>query len=288
MKTIPLRLIRKHSALALSSVLVPWLAAAGPSRSAHGPGRAAEAQSRSLELSRPIRPWEFLCAVGTRAGLLGNEAGRMEAWVYPLKLLRDFRLQFHTEGRVLPAETLARTLITRPESSTIVYTSDTFSVRETFFVPVNEPGAVISLEVETEFPLEIEARFLRDFQLEWPAALGGTYSSWDKDQRAFYLGEETKKFAAFVGSPTATEARGEYQTNYSESAVNSFRLGVTNKGKDTKLIVIAGSLDGRPQAEATYKKLAGGYTDLLRASAEYYKQYLKDTVSVESAWCKEL
>src|ERR1700758_4592183 len=123
----------------------------------------AEEHAHALELSRPVRPWEFLCAVGTRAGLLGNEAGRMEAWVYPLKLLRDFRLQFHTEGRVLPAETLARTLITRPESSTIVYSSDTFSVRETFFVPVNEPGALISLEVQTEFPLEIEARFLRDF-----------------------------------------------------------------------------------------------------------------------------
>src|SRR5713226_1377159 len=270
-----------HRALALVCALIPWLAVAGPSRSAHGTGRAAEGVSPSLELSRPVRPWEFLCAVGTRAGLLGNESGRMEAWVYPLKLLRDFRLQFHTEGRVLPAETLARTLITRPESSTIVYTSDTFSVRETFFVPVNEPGAVISLEVETEFPLEIEARFLRDFQLEWPAALGGTYSSWDKYQRAFYLGEETRKFAAFVGSPTATQERGEFQTNYSQSAVNSFRLGATNKGKDTKLIVIAGSLGGRPQAEATYKKLAGGYTDLLRASTEYYKQYLNDTVSVE-------
>src|SRR5882762_1042826 len=241
----------------------------------------AEQRAHALELSRPVRTWEFLSAVGTRASLLGNEAGRMEAWVYPLKLLRDFRLQFHTEGRVLAAETLARTLITRPESSTIVYTSDTFSVRETFFVPVNEPGAVISLEVETEFPLEIEARFLRDFQLEWPAALGGTYSSWDKDQRAFYLGEETKKFAAFVGSPTATEARGEYQTNYSESAVNSFSLGVTNKGKDTKLVVMAGSLDGRPQAETTYKKLAAGYADLLRASTEYYRKYLADTVSVE-------
>jgi GH15 family glucan-1,4-alpha-glucosidase len=281
MKTTPLRLVTKHFAAALASALIPWLAAAGPSRSAHGTGRPPEDRSHSLELSRPVRPWEFLSAVGTRAGLLGNEVGRMEAWVYPLKLLRDFRLQFHTEGRVLPAETLARTLITRPESSTIVYTGDTFSVRETFFVPVNEPGAVISLEVETEFPLEIEGRFLRDFQLEWPASLGGTYSSWDKDQRAFYLGEETRKFAAFVGSPTATEARGEFQTNYSESAVNSFRLGVTSKGKDTKLIVVAASLDGRPQAETTYKKLATGYADLLRASAEYYRKYLNDTVSVE-------
>jgi glycogen debranching enzyme len=281
MKATPLRLARKSFAIAAASALIPWLAMARPSHSAQGTGRAVEAQSRPFELSRPVRPWEFLCAVGTHAGLLGNESGRMEAWVYPLKLLRDFRLQFHTEGRVLPAETLARTLITRPESSTIVYTGDTFSVRETFFVPVNEPGAIISLEVETEFPLEIEARFLRDFQLEWPAALGGTYSSWDKDQRAFYLGEETKKFAALVGSPTATEARGEYQTNYSESPVSSFRLGVTNKGKDTKLVVLAGSLDGRAQAEATYKKLAAGHAELLRASAEYYTRYLNDTVSVE-------
>src|SRR5258705_1624514 len=245
------------------------------------PAAPAQQHAHALELSRPVRIWEFLSAVGTRAGLLGNEAGRMEAWVYPLKLLRDFRLQFETEGRALPGESLARTIIARPESSTIVYTGDTFSVRETFFAPINEPGAIISLEVETEFPLEIEASFLRDFQLEWPGALGGTYSFWDKDERAFYIGEETKKFAAFVGSPTATEDRREYQTNYSESAVNSFRLGVTSKGKETKLIVIAASLEGRLQAEAAYKKLAGNYSDLLRASADYYRKYLNETVSLE-------
>ena len=219
--------------------------------------------------------------MGTRAGLFGNEAGRMEAWVYPLKLLRDFHLDFHSEGRVLPAETLVRTVIVRPESSTLVYTGDTFSVRETFLVPVNEPGAIILLEVETEQPLEIEAQFLRDFQLEWPAALGGTYSFWDKDQRAFYLGEETKKFSAFVGSPTAAEDRGEYQTNYSASSINSFRLGATAKGKDSKIIVIAGSLEGRPQAEANYKRLSASYRDLQRSSAEYYRKYLSRTVSVD-------
>src|SRR5256885_3633468 len=174
-----------------------------------------EEHAFSMELSRSVGPWEFLSAVGTRAGLFGNESGRMEAWVYPLKLLRDFHLRFETEGRVLPAETLARTVFTRPESCTIVYTGDTFSVRETFFVPISEPGALISLEIDTEFPLEIEASFLRDFQLEWPGGLGGTYSFWDKDQRGFFLGEETKKFAAFVGSPTASEDRREYQTNYS-------------------------------------------------------------------------
>ena len=87
--------------------------------------------------------------MGERAGLFGNEAGNFEAWVYPLKILRDFHLRFLVDGHVVPAEALARTLTVRPESSTILYAGDTFSVRETFFVPVHEPGAVIIIEVET-------------------------------------------------------------------------------------------------------------------------------------------
>src|SRR2546430_9013942 len=56
----------------------------------------------SSDLSRTVRPWEFLPVTGTRAALFGNETGKMEAWVYPLKLFREFHLNFLTEGRVLP------------------------------------------------------------------------------------------------------------------------------------------------------------------------------------------
>lgn len=238
-------------------------------------------QGPSLELTRPVRTWEFVSAVGTRAGIFGNESGRVEAWVYPLKIFRDFHLRFHTEDRVLPAESLARTVIVKPEATTILYASDTFTVRETFFVPVNEPGAVILFEVETEFPLEIEADFHRDFQLEWPAALGATYLNWEPAEQLFYFGEEQKKFAALLGSPTAEQARTEYQTNYSSDSESSLRLGVTEKGKDTKLIVLAASVQGRPDAEATYQRLLSGYQQLLTQSADYYRNYLSQTISVE-------
>ena len=234
-----------------------------------------------LELSHALRPWEFLPITGTRAGLLGNESGRMEAWVYPLKIFREFHLKFHTEGRVLAAEALARTVTVRPESATILYGGDTFSVRETFFVPVREQGAVIVFEVETEQPLEIEAAFHRDFQLEWPAALGATYLDWSAAQHAFYFGEEQRKFSALVGSPAATEPHAEFQTNYSESQESSFRLGPTAKGKEKKLIVIAASLEGRAAAEKTYAHLTSNYAELLKESAEYYRDYLGKTVSVE-------
>src|SRR5712691_8552500 len=246
-----------------------------------GWGQQAQEKSRDLELSRAVRPWEFLPVTGNRAGLLGDESGRMEAWVYPLKILREFHLKFHTEGRVLPAEALARTLTVRPESSTILYAGDTFAVRETLFVPVHEQGAVILLDVETEQPFEIEAAFHRDFQLEWPAALGATYSNWTAEERVFYFGEEQRKFAALVGSPTAAQPQQEYQTNYSEAQESSFRLGATAKGKERKLIVIAGSMEGRAAAEKTYQHLASAYADLLRESADYYRYYLGKTVNVE-------
>src|SRR5258707_4538575 len=156
----------------------------------------AKEAAAPLELSRTVRPWEFLPITGTRAALFGNETGKMEAWIYPLKIFREFHLNFLTEGRILPADTLARNGSVRPESATILYAGDTFTVRETFFVPVDAQGAVILLNVETEQPLEIEAVFHRDFQLEWPAALGATYSNWAVEQRAFYFGEEQRKFAA--------------------------------------------------------------------------------------------
>src|SRR5947207_13958781 len=114
-------------------------------------------------------------------------------------------------------------------------------------------GAILLLDVETEQPLEIEAAFTGDFQLEWPAALGGTFVGWDEKQRAFVFGEEAKKYAALVGSPTGTDARVAYQTNYSASDQNSLRFGVTQKGKETKVLVIPASVAGRAEAEQTYK-----------------------------------
>ena len=235
---------------------------------------------RPLELSRPIRSWEFLPVVGTRAGLLGDETGRLEAWVYPLKIFRQLHLRFLVGGRALPAESLARTLTVRPESATITYGGDDFSVRETLFVPVHEAGAVIAFDVQTAEPLEIEAALTADFQLEWPAALGATFASWDPEKKAFVFGEEQKKFAALVGSPTASDPHSAYATNYSASDENSFRLGVIQKGHESRLVALAASVNGLADAQGTYQRLVTTYPDLLRDSAEYYRTYLDQTVGV--------
>ena len=242
---------------------------------------AQERAQPKLQLSRPVRESEFLCAVGQKSAVFGNESGTVEAWVYPLKLLRDFSLIFHLDDHDIPASTLARTIIARPESTSLVYVGDTFRVIETFVAPVHDPGVIIRLEVETEAPLEIEAVFRRDFQLEWPAALGATWENWDERHRAFVFGEEQKTYSAFVGSPTAEATLREMDTNYDTSGLSGFRLGPTEKGKASKLIVLAASVSGAADAESTYKKLTEHADALESDSAEYYQGYLRRTVNVD-------
>src|SRR2546421_12590143 len=75
------------------------------------PTVAAEQSPQSLELSRPVRSWEFLPVVGMRAGLFGNESGEMAAWVYALKIFRRFHLTSHVDVRAVPPASLARTPI---------------------------------------------------------------------------------------------------------------------------------------------------------------------------------
>jgi glycogen debranching enzyme len=236
---------------------------------------------QSLELSRPIRSWEFVSAVGKQAALFGSEQGRLEAWVYPLKICSDFHLKFHLGGAVVPAETFARTLIVRPESTTIVYAGDDFSVRETLFVPVHETGAVIAFEVDTTEPLEIEAIFNRDFQLQWPAAIGGSIEEWDPAQHAFHFEDETGKFDALIGSPSAVKEGEEFSTNYFSSHQDSILLGETKKGSETKLVVIAAAFAGRASSTSVYDHLAKDYSELLQSSATYYRDYLARTVSLK-------
>ena len=219
-------------------------------------------------------------AVGHKAALFGHESGVVEAWVYPMKLFRDFQLVFHVADRAIPAESLVRSIEVRPEAVTLAYSSDTFSARETFFVPPEEQGAVIALEVSAFQPVDVEVRFQRDFQLMWPVGLGATYASWDETQKAFLFGEEQKKWFGMVGAPSAEKPKSDFDTNYYSSGWDSFHLGSIPKGNHQKLIVIAGSTTSRDEAARTYQKLSTQYQTLREAAGKYYRDYLARTTAL--------
>lgn len=238
------------------------------------------AYGADLEISRPARPWEFLDVTGRKAALFGHEDGTLEAWIYPLKIVRDLRLRFAIEQRVIPAEAIARRIISRPGSYTIVYTADDFQVRETLVAPVDEPGVLILLETHSWQPLRIDLEFTRDFQLMWPASTGSGYGEWNAQAKSFFFGADGKPFAAVLGSPDAELAARDYATNYSGVAADVLSLGSVN-GSARRIIGIAGSIRSRADALAAYRRLITDPRRVIDETERYYREYLARTVSLE-------
>jgi len=242
---------------------------------------ATQSASALPEISRSELHGAFVSAVGRRAALLGTDDGKFEAWVYPLRISRDLHVRFHVDGRILPAEPLARTVITRPESTTIVYSDGPFQVRETLFVPIREPGAIITFDIQTERPLEIEVAFKPDFQLEWPADMGPSHLSWDAEHHGFLFDTQNYPYAALVGSPTARDSKIGKHGDEPGADKSSFLLGVTERGADKKFVYMAASVKGRDDAEGTYNRLIHTTSPLIAEAAKYYSDYLTHTLNID-------
>ena len=90
-------------------------------------------------------------ASGRRAAFLGREDGSFEAWVYPLKILHDFRLSFGIAAYAdpIPGASLASTVDIRPEAATVRYSHAAFTVDATWLVPLDQPGGLVLLDVTT-------------------------------------------------------------------------------------------------------------------------------------------
>src|SRR5262249_62138914 len=129
-------------------------------------------------------------------------------------------------------------------------------------------------------PLQIEAEFLRDFQLMWPAAIGGTYMGWDTQLNAFTFGHEQKRFAAVLGSPNIVEHRSSYFSNSGSSDVNSLWLRRIGKGHSSQYIFFAGSMNGSDEARTAYQHISSHADELQNSAQNYYSDFLNRTVSL--------
>src|SRR5207253_4639476 len=90
---------------------------------------------------------------------------------------------------------------------------------------------------------------------------------------------EQKKFFALIGAAEATPSTEEYVTNYTTKSESGFLLP-SSAGKQAHTIAIAAALDGRENAEATYRLLAARSGSLQKEAAKKYQNYLQQTISL--------
>jgi len=238
-----------------------------------------------IALTGPARPSRFMEASGRRAAFLGREDGSFEAWVYPLKVLHDFNLSFGVAAYAdpIPGATLASAVDIRPESSTVRYAHPSFTVDATWIVPIDTPGGLILLDVNTSEPISVVVRFRIDLKPMWPAALGGQYSYWDDTLKAYVAGEGSRKHAALVGSPLALTPPEQPAHNLPD-APSQFTIRITPEQAARGLvpIVITASTEKLEGARATYERLLSSAEALHRETANHYRSVREGLARIDT------
>jgi len=234
----------------------------------------------ALTLSRSARNWQFLDAVGPHAGLLGREDGSFEAWIYPLKLFRDFQFRFRLGDIVLDGGTIPRTITVRPESSSVKYIYDSFTACATWLVPMSERAAIIEIAVDSAVPVALEASFTPDVAWMWPAAVGDAYSEWDAKLKAFRFSNDHHVFWANAGAANDAPLLTTYSANYSAGHTDALSFGPPANGHKIYRFVMTASFENQQQADASYRKLLAADSSIVQQARDYYVRYLDNTVQL--------
>lgn len=237
-------------------------------------------------LSRPAQPHQYFDRIGRRAALMGFEDGTFEAWVWPWKVLRQFHLQFllGASTQPIPARDIVRRITVTPVATEITYAYESFTVRAVYLVPENESGALVLLEARTTAPLTIVAGFLPVLQPMWPAGIGGQYSHWDSEAKAFVISEGQRRARFLCGSPAAGGMTAPPAHMFADSPLQ-FRFDVRPGDPPGRFIpiVIAGGEGLNPEETlALYRHLTTDGAALHAANVAAVRRLREQTVVVDT------
>ena len=247
---------------------------------------AFDIERDDLTLGRQAQPGTYFDTAGRKFAILGLESGLLEAWAYPLKLIRNFELSFlfKDSSRPAPAKEFVRFIEVTPAATTLTFVHQSLTVRAIYVTAIEEPGAVILLDVDSTEPLTIIAGFLPVLQPMWPAGLGGQYASWDDELKAYLISEPTRKNHAFVGSPAAQGISYTPAHMLSDSP-NEFAIAINDpKAVEGKFIplVLAGGEGQREDVRGVYKKLAADPAAVYLNAVRHYRDLRQKSLKVQT------
>ncbi|MEW6507748.1 MAG: amylo-alpha-1,6-glucosidase [Bacteroidota bacterium] len=243
-----------------------------------------ELQQNDITLTRTAQPHQYMDKIGTKAALMGFENGSFEMWIWPWKVLRNFDLQFFIGSTTQPIQSkdIVREITVTPEATIITFVYESFTVKEIIFVPHNKSAAVILLDVYTTTPLTIVPGFMPVMQPQWPAGIGGQYSYWDENLKAYIISEAQRRGIFVCGSPAAQKMAAPPAHMFADNPIQfKFTVEPNLANQNFFPIVIAGMhQQPRDSVFNLYKDISSNIQKYYNITYQYYKQLRESTINV--------
>lgn len=238
-----------------------------------------------LKWEETANPTHYIDAIGRKAAIFGKQDGKFEVWLWPIKVLHGFRLEFKLDNMPEPvrAENFLQKVIVRPEATTLVYVHPSFTVKQIIWAGDDRSTIVQWFDVDSDRPLEITAKFVPDFKPMWPAAMGGQHSGWLKEEKAFTLSDGTYKPTAMIGSP-ATSANTEFMDH--SLVGGEMLLRIATKPDEAKHVlyplVMTLSMNSADEAHATYRDVLANMLAMYERKIQHWRDFLAKTLQIDT------
>ena len=244
-----------------------------------GFARAASAAGGLAWSTDSTGPRRLISVHGRRAAIFGYPESGLEVWVYPFQIVSGLRIRFRPQGATtaMDGQALLRRVIYSPESVTRIYAGPDFIVREKLFVPLDEPGAIATYQVNSASPVDIEVRFTPVLDLMWPASIGGQEAVWNSAASAYLLSEPTRRFAASIGSPDIVSHDDTPNSSLNLSGL-AFALRAGGARNTAQFVIAASATD----AAALAGRLREQYASLEKEAADHYSGLVRESLQIET------
>lgn len=228
----------------------------------------------------------FVAVHGQRGVVMGYPQQGLEIWVYPFQILERYQIGIRPEGSESETDgrLLLRRLIYEPASVTRIYVGPDYVVREKIFVPIDQPNAIITYQVESQHPVDIVIHFTPVLNLMWPGAIGGQHTQWNAAASGYVLGEPLDETTAVVASPEVVA----HDTTGNDTLGREGRLSFSIRPRSstagaTKIATLFVALKDKQENPAntiqTLAAQAGKYVD---EADVHYQQLAQDELRIQT------
>ncbi len=245
----------------------------------------------SLEIVSPCVPREPWTVAGEHGALFGRQDGRFEAWLWPVKILSNFRIRAELADYSVPIDVnaLAAEIKVTPAETTITYSHAAFTIRQHMFASrgADSPatGVAAYFEIESARPIEITFSFTPEMLRMWPAPnFGRPSGEWvGQDGNGVYvLHTDNPQFSAVVAMPRTRPGIMVPYQEHPQTFPLELKLSYDPKRDHgtTYPLMLSIAAGGQPQDQAA--EIENALPELYSATQAYYAHFFDTRLVAET------
>jgi glycogen debranching enzyme len=219
---------------------------------------------------------------GEYGSILGEQDGSFEVWIWPVKILSQFRIEAELDNypAAIDVNALATTIETNPGRVCITYSHAGFTIRQhmvAFRGSALKPdeGAAVFFEIAAVRKLHVKFKFRPEVRRMWPASNFGIPSAEWMPEGYYVLHTDDPEAAAVIGMPRSQP--GPLRPYQERPQAHPLELNLLfDPQRDSKLIFPLIMLLGDKEPLRRVASLNANLARLLSQTQDYYAHFFDD------------